>query len=153
MDLTRLFISYVFSFCLSTLLLVYALRLPSFMTQETSLVDEYYNKNAYLYVPLDFVLVAIYLAIAAIFIWLLRTTSSNAWQLVVVLVTTLVISGLFMWYFRSSPSSSRSFFSRWFHAAGWKAVFYDMIYVTLVFIIMMQFYYLLTAPTGSLEIQ
>jgi hypothetical protein len=120
------------------------------MTQETTLVDEYYNKNAYLYVPLDFVLVAIYLAIAALFIWIFRATSSNAWQLVVVMVTTFVISGLFMCYFRTSPPSSRSFFSRWFHAAGWKAVFYDMIYVALVFIIMMQFYYLLTTAPENI---
>jgi len=146
MDLTRLFISYVFSFCISTLLLVYALRLPTFITQEKLLVQEYYQKNAYLYVPLDFILVAIYLAIAALLIWLFRATSSNAWQTIIVLIVTLIISGLFMWYFLSKPSSSRNFFSRWFHATGWKAVLYDMIYVVMVFIIMMQFYYFLTAP-------
>lgn len=144
MDLARLFISYVFSFCLMTLLLVYALRLPSFITQEKTLVNEYYQKNAYMFVPLDFFLVAIYLLITAFFIWLFRVSASNAWQMIIVLITTFVISGLFMAYFLSLPSSSRNFFSRWFHSAGWKAVLYDMIYVMFIFIVMMQFYYFLT---------
>jgi len=138
MNYLKLFISYIFSFCICTLVVIYALRLPNFITQNKELVAEYYDTNPFTYLCLDFVLIAIYLLIAALFIWLLHI-ESQALQLITVIIVTLIISGAFMFYFLYTPMS-RNFFSRWFHAVSWKAVFYDVLLLSIVFIVMMQFY-------------
>ena len=41
-----------------------------------------------------------------------------------------------MFYFLNSKPT-RSFFSRWFHRVGWKAVLYDIILVCSVYVMMM----------------
>lgn len=138
MNYLKLFISYIFSFCICTLVVIYALRLPNFITQNKELVTEYYYTNPFTYLCLDFVLIAIYLLMAALFIWLLHI-ESQALQLITVMIVTLIISGAFMFYFLYTPMS-RSFFSRWFHAVSWKAVLYDILLLSIVFIVMMQFY-------------
>ena len=142
MNHLKLFISYIFSFCLCSLLVIYALRLPCFVTQNTELVQEYYYKNAFTYLSLDFVLIAVYLLIASFFIWLLKT-ESHATQIIIVALVTLIISGAFCLYFYYKPQS-RNFFSRWFHAVTWKGVLYDILLLIIVYIVMMQFYTKLT---------
>lgn len=138
MNYPKLFISYVFSFCLCSLLLIYALRLPCYISQNKELVEEYYYKNAFTFLSLDFVLIAIYFLIAAFFIWICHV-ESNALQLITVALVTLIISGAFCLYFVYTPQS-RNFFSRWFHAVSWKAVLYDIFFLMIVFTVMMQFY-------------
>jgi len=138
MNYPKLFISYVFSFCLCSLLLIYALRLPCYISQNKELVEEYYYKNAFTFLSLDFVLIAIYFLIAAFFIWICHV-ESNALQLIIVALVTLIISGSFCLYFVYTPQS-RNFFSRWFHTVSWKAVLYDIFFLMIVFTVMMQFY-------------
>ena len=142
MNYLKLFISYIFSFCLCSLLLIYALRLPFYLSQNKELIDEYYYKNAFTYLSLDFVLIAIYLLIAALFIWWIKV-ESNALQLITVMIVTLVISGAFCLYFVFTPQS-RNFFSRWFHTVSWRAVLYDVFLIMIVFTVMMQFYFAIT---------
>jgi len=144
MNFFTLFISYVFAFCLTFLLFVYSLNLPLFIAQDSSLVNEYYYKNAASTIPLDFFLIIAYLLVAAFFIWILDVRG-GALQIVVVLFTTLVISGIFMMYFLWSGGPSTNFFSRWFHKVGFRAVAYDMILLAIVFLIMMTFYKMISS--------
>lgn len=139
MDFFSVLFSYLFSFSLVMLVFVYGLNLPRYITQNEVLVHEYYfDVYSSLNVILDFFLIIAYLLIASLFIYLFQVRS-HIKQLLIVLLTTCIISSLFMLYFRLSPIYPSSFFSRWFHRVGFRAVVYDMILLALVFIVMMAF--------------
>ena len=59
---------------------------------------------------------------------------SQTAYLLVLLGTTALISGSFWAYFSSGPMTS-SFFSQWFHRAGFKAVIYDLTLLTLMYLV------------------
>jgi hypothetical protein len=80
--------------------------------------------------------------IAYFFIYLFQV-SNHSLQLLIVLITTLIISASFYIYFIMMPLGT-SFFSRWFNKVGFRAVFFDMILLFLIFMIMNQFYMLIT---------
>jgi hypothetical protein len=80
--------------------------------------------------------------IAYFFIYLFQV-SNHSLQLLIVLITTLIISASFYIYFIMMPLGT-SFFSRWFNKVGFSAVFFDMILLFLIFMIMNQFYMLIT---------
>ena len=127
-------LSYVLSFFVSTLVLVYLLQLPRWITQQPDLVREYYIQNAVQNLILDFFLVAFYLAIASFFIWLCGFSHQHTLALLTVVLTTIILSGSFFLYFGLKPVND-TFFSRWFHNAGWNAVVYDVILVASIFVL------------------
>ena len=130
---SRELVSYTISFVLVTLIGVYGINLPRLITGEQGLVDQYYYLNWKFFIPFDYFLIMFYL-LAAFFISKLIGVKSRIQYLLVILGTTLVISGGFMLYFTNSPPTS-SFFSKWFHRAGFKAVIYDIVLLTLIYIV------------------
>lgn len=132
--------SYFLSLYFVTLLLVYILNLPGFITQSYDLVNEYYYKNMLFSFVLDIFLIAAYITAAMYIGKVIKIkTSDNSQQLLVLIITTVIISTSFMIYFNLGYSS-KTFFSRWFKSVGYKAVFYDTIIVCSVYIIMMIIY-------------
>jgi hypothetical protein len=131
---TDILTSYIKSFLLSTILFIYILKLPNLLTNQDALVNEYYySEKTVVMLFLDLVLIAIYFFIAM--------TISNYFEIetfwmkvLVVSLTTFTISFLFYKYFLSRPMND-SFFSRWFYKAGENAVFYDVVFLTIVFVI------------------
>jgi len=125
-------IAYSISFIVITLVGIYGLNLPGLISQQPELVRQYYYENWKFYIPFDWVLVAIYL-------WLGLSAANTlgakgAVQTVAaILLTTLLISGSFWAYFVNQPLST-SFFSQWFHKAGFRAVIYDMLLLTLIYL-------------------
>lgn len=124
-------IAYSISFIVITLVGIYGLNLPGLISQQPDLVRLYYYENWQFYIPFDWVLVAIYLSLG-----LLAANKFGAvghlQTVAAILLTTLVISGSFWAYFVNQPLST-SFFSQWFHKAGFRAVVYDMLLLALTY--------------------
>jgi len=128
-------VAYSISFIVITLVGIYGLNLPALISQQPELVNQYYYKNWKFYIPFDWVLVAIYLFLSLyIADKLIGATSTHLENIGIILLTTLVISGSFWAYFVKQPISS-SFFSQWFHKAGFKAVLYDMLLLILIYVV------------------
>lgn len=137
-------IAYILSFIITTLTIIYLLKLPQFITQNNELVYEYYyGKNRILNISLDFIFILLYLIIAFSLCYFFDI-KNNAGQLIVVIITTFVLTLSAMIYFTSYPMSP-SFFSKWFHIIGYKSILYDIILIALVFIIMKQIYYFINS--------
>ena len=132
--------SYFISLCVITLLFVYILKLPDYITQSPKLIQEYYYKNALSSFILDIFLFAAYI-FAAMYVGTILNInqSDNAQNLIIMILTTISISGSFMTYFKLGYNSG-TFFSRWFNAVGYKAVLYDIIIVCSVYTMMMIIY-------------
>jgi len=139
MDLFKIFISYLFSFSFVFLVFIYFLKMPAYIAQNNELVHEYY-KNYY-NIIFDFFLVIAYFLIASFFIYMFQVRD-NVLQLCIVALTTFIISTLFLIYFWMRPQGT-SFFSRWFHQVGFRAVFFDVLLLLLIYMIMMEFYNLI----------
>ena len=122
---------YLFSLLLVTIVFIYGLNMPTFITGNTHLVKEYYYDRFLESFLLDMVLVALYLG-AAYYGFQILGVKSFIGQLLIVAGVTCIISGAFYFYFVSVPKTSM-FFSRWFHSVGYKAVIYDMALLCLVF--------------------
>jgi hypothetical protein len=125
--------AYTISFLLNTVILVYILRLPHRIAgvKNGGLIETYYYRNMWGSLVFDYVLVGIYFGIAdGLMRWgsVKNNTRENSFikGWVYLLLTILMISGGFYGYFMYMPKTEL-FFSKWFHAVGWKAVMYDMI--------------------------
>lgn len=133
MELFTKFSSYLISFCITTLLAVYILKLPNKITGATELVKVYYYDNSVQNFLLDIVLVYLYLQTAH-FVSKRFTVKGGRAKLLVVAATTIALSSAFMFYFlRQNPKSS--FFASWFHQTGFKAVAYDVVLVSSVYFV------------------
>ena len=132
--------AYVLAYCFVTVGFVYGLRGPYWITGEKPLVDLYYRTNYSTNLILDFFLVAVYMAIAIAIGHRLKWDQVFWKQLLIILLTTIVISGGFCYYFLSKPLSQTNFFSRWFHRVGYHAVIYDVVLLGITYCV---YYYLL----------
>lgn len=133
MNIQKRAFQYLFSLITVTTVLVYGLNLPSYITNNKTLVKEYYDTNYFQNFLLDIVLIAIYLGIAYKMMQQFNITDILG-QLFTVVFVTLAISGFFYLYFILTPKSS-SFFSRWFHTVKHNAVIYDILLVGSVFMV------------------
>ena len=124
------FLSYVMVFFTIQTILVYILNLPSLITSQSKLVHEYYVKKFTFNIPFDFFLVLFYLEISLFLSRHLCTYPTILSVLCILIITTIIISGSFYLYFTSIPKTD-SFFSRWFYAASWKAIIYDVIVLSV----------------------
>ena len=127
----KILYSYIISYSIIQLLFVYLINLPSFITGADRLVYEYYYINGIYNYFFDFFVVGIYLIIANYIINLLNI---KKYKVIYVILTTILISTLFMIYFISYKKSNL-FFSRWFHNAKFYAVIYDVIIVTSIYLL------------------
>ena len=126
-------ISYVISFLTVTILAIYGFNLPVLITGQSELVQQYYYKNWKFYIPFDLILVAIYL-IAGLYVSDKILGLKTSLQILGgIILTTILISGFFWLYFINQPMSD-SFFSQWFYKAGFRAVLYDVVLISLIYI-------------------
>lgn len=132
--------AYLLSFTLITVIYVYILNLPTFISQAPYLVNEYYYKHAIYSFVLDVFLIAFYISAAMYTGKCLKLSKKDhAQQLLAVIITTTVISSLFMIYFLYF-GEPKAFFSRWFTRVRYKAVLYDGILVSSVYVMMIKIY-------------
>ena len=131
-------ISYFLSLTIVTLVMIYLLDFPGYLTGANDLVREYYYKNMLGSFILDIFLVAFYISMAMIVTGYFKIRD-NTYELLAVMATCVVISTLFMILFQSGYKKG-SFFSRWFNRVGFKAVIYDMFLVSTIFVIMKMIY-------------
>ena len=118
--------------CMVTLfVLVFVLRLPQYITQKPSIVNEYYFKGFLSNVPLDLFFIFVYLQTALLVAKLLQVKSETSIILIVAIVTFFITSG-FCLYFQSYPMT-KSFFSRWFHQVGYSSAIYDVILLVVTY--------------------
>jgi len=135
---SREIISYTLSFFIVTLLGVYGLNLPGIISGNEKLVDSYYYDNIKFFIPFDYFLILLYFLVAYYFSTLFNVKTRKQYLLIIIL-TTILISGGFMLYFLSNPVSN-NFFSQWFHAVSYKAVIYDIILLSLMYIVYVKIY-------------
>lgn len=127
--------AYICAFIITLILLVYLLTLPYILTGADDLVNEYYVQHALTNIPLDFLLVTLYLLAAYALFWCVGVqTHQVAFRTVLVALATILISGFFAVYLTWRPSTS-SFFSRWFHRVGWSGVLYDVVLLTTLYLV------------------
>lgn len=132
--------AYLLSLSLITGVFIYLLDIPTFISQAPNLVREYYYKNAISSFILDVFLIAFYIS-AAMYVgkWLNIAKKDNAQQLLTVIITTLMVSSIFMIYFLNF-GEPKMFFTKWFSSVGYKAVLYDVILVSSVYVLMIIIY-------------
>ena len=135
-ELVWLITSYLITFVVSTLLIVYVLQVPLFITGQQKLIKEYYYDNILSSTILDIFLIFFYLLLAQAVIYVLNVNRMVT-RMLLVAVVTLCISGAFYLLFKSKPLDKKSFFSRWFYAAGFYAVIYDIVLITTTYAILM----------------
>jgi len=129
-------LSYLAALILVTVIMIYLLDVPTIITGAPELVKEYYYDNAIGSFILDIFLVAFYISIAMCISKMLNIRGDDhAKQIVLLAFTSIIISASFMLYFVNGGSEG-TFFHRWFMTVGWKAVLYDGILVSSVYILM-----------------
>lgn len=124
-------LKYTLAFCTGLFLLTYVLNIPKILTNNTKLVNEYYIDNFAVNVPLDYILVLLYLLVGLFVIYILKIKTILAKITTVVLVTGF-LTMCFGIYFLSRPESTK-FFSRWFHNVKFSAAIYDMILLGTIY--------------------
>jgi len=129
--------SYFLSLTIVTVTLVYILDLPTFLSNAPRLVQEYYYGNAVGSFILDFFLIAAYISAGMIVANALNIHGDDhAGQLGSLALSSALISTVLMYAFLAQ--NGKSFFTRWFKAAGFRAVIYDIILVCSVYVVMIQ---------------
>lgn len=84
---------------------------------------------------LDVGLVAFYMYVSnQLYTWFMLPKSDNALKLIVLICTTIMISGGFMIYFKLF-GDPKQFFTRWFKRVGYRAILYDVYLVSSVYLL------------------
>lgn len=134
MKIFETILQYFLSYFTVMMVLVYILNLPQLVTNDKKgLIKEYYYDNFSNVVVFDFFLIIIYLALSLFFIKLLKSDTLT-YNTIIVILTTILISGIFALYFLNTPENE-TFFSRWFHSVHYLAIVYDIIIVTSVYLL------------------
>lgn len=135
-SLYAMLVSYLLALLFVTIIVIYILDIPTLISGASDLVHEYYYRNAFASFVLDTFLMAIYILIAMM-ISKFSNIRKNDYtkRLMVTVLSTFIISTIFMLYFQSNGTSD-SFFHKWFKKAGFKAVIYDIILVSCVYMTM-----------------
>jgi hypothetical protein len=95
-------------------------------------VNEYYIKNFVTSIPADLFFVFVYFLLAGFFMKFLEI-KSRLGKIITVALTTILLTGLACYYFKSQKLSN-SFFSRWFHSVGYSSVVYDVILLCFIYL-------------------
>lgn len=113
---------------------VYTFRIPHMITQNPSIVDEYYVGNFCWAFPVDIALIGAYLALSLSIAHIAGRTSC-AQVVVATSLTTALLTGLFAAFFRSRPRDAGNIYSKWFHDVGYASALYDVILVVCVYLL------------------
>ena len=130
-------LSYILSFVISTIIIVYIFNFPLLISNQPELVNEYYYQNAWYMIPFDFVIISLYF-LSAYGISKLFKLKDDSDKILALILSVILISGTFYLIFINSPMTN-SFFSRWFHKAGYSTVLYDIIFLTFMYSLFLKF--------------
>ena len=86
-------ISYFLSLTIVTIIMIYVLNIPGYLTGADKLIDEYYYKNMLGSFIFDIFLCAIYISIAMMVTSYLKI-KDNAYELLAVMATCVVVSSI-----------------------------------------------------------
>lgn len=126
-------INYTIAFILTFLLVIYVLNIPQHLTNQIKLVKEYYYDNFEIAFIFDYFLCLLYLLICIFCINLFKCTSI-IWNYIIIFCISILISSVFYVYFINTNPSDM-FFSRWMRKAGYNAIIYDGIYISILYFI------------------
>ena len=116
----------------SLVVVTYFADLPRvLMPAHESLVREYYWVNMFPNMFLDVLFILAYLAIPLFA--KRRLTLSITQTMCVVAIVTACLTTVACALFRMRSLDTSNFFSKWFHAVGYKAVVYDVMLVTAAY--------------------
>lgn len=127
------FIIFFYAYSFSMVFLVYLLQLPLLITNEKNIVNIYYVKNFTKTFFMDFFFIIIYLLIALQIASYFNITSIP-YKLLVIVLTTIFLTGSFLFLFTSFKKNN-SLFSQWFHNATYKTVIYDVVLLSFIYLI------------------
>ena len=128
-------VAYLASVVIVTAVAIYGLRLPTLITGNKSLVQEYYYDNAVSSFVLDIFLIGAYLWVSLAVSRRLDPKASVLVRSLEIALVSFIITSIFMIVIPMATSAS-SFFNRWFKAVGYKAAVYDAILITLTYLTM-----------------
>jgi hypothetical protein len=125
--------TFITAYIIIALLEIYIFNLPYILTGDSAIVKEYYYQNWKTNLPLDFFFIFIYFIIADM-IWTSAGIRKTSERLLVLVGTTIVLTGGWCIWFNTRPATG-SFFSRWFRRVGWITVLYDVILLSSVYLV------------------
>jgi hypothetical protein len=134
---------YNLSFYAGLLVVTYVVDLPGLITGERDILDRHYrSKKMGTYVFVEFLIVGLYVLVALASLSAILgmdfveiNGASLCHRLTAVLVTTLLISGVACFVFRSLPKMDNNIFSQWFHGAGYTSLVYDAVLAVVVYLL------------------
>lgn len=123
--------AYVISFTLCTLILVYGVDLPKYITEKPKIVELYYYSHYFKTFFSEMIIVSLYIILAELVIKLFKITG-NAKKLITVNIVTAIISGLFVLFYIYFPQT-KSYLYRWFKSTKWTYILYEVILVGTIY--------------------
>ncbi len=132
-DLLKDCLLYTISFSVGIFIITYLLNIPTVVSGQKNIIDEYYIKNFVTNIPMDYIFVLLYFLIAYLIIYLLNIENIYIKTLIVGLTTALLTFG-FTYYFINKPKTN-DIYSRWFHSVGYNSITYDTILITFIYLV------------------
>ncbi len=124
---------YTISFSVGIFIITYLLDIPTVVSGQKTIINEYYVKNFVTNIPMDYIFVLLYFLIAYLIIYLLNIQNIYSKTTVVGLTTALLTFG-FTYYFINKPLTN-SIYSRWFHSVKYNSITYDTILIIFIYIV------------------
>ena len=93
-------LSYILSFVISTIIIVYIFNFPLLISNQPELVNEYYYQNAWYMIPFDFVIISLYF-LSAYGISKLFKLKDDSDKILALILSVILISGTFYLIFSS----------------------------------------------------
>ena len=132
-DLLKDCLLYTISFSVGIFIITYLLDIPTVVSGQKTIINEYYVKNFVTNIPMDYIFVLLYFLIAYLIIYLLNIENIYIKTLIVGLTTALLTFG-FTYYFINKPKTN-DIYSRWFHSVGYNSITYDTILITFIYLV------------------
>ena len=129
-----LFFAYTIAYILVTLIGVYILNIPGWITESYDLVKEFYIKNGAKNIIIEWFVFLVYIGSAHAIVTHYNI-KDNVQKMMVIAVVTLALSGLASLIFTNIPFLRGTFFQRWFKETGVKSLIYDVIIMTTMFVV------------------
>jgi hypothetical protein len=132
-ELSKDYLLYTISFSVGIFIITYLLDIPTVVSGQKTIIDEYYVKNFITNIPMDYIFVLVYFFIAYLIIYLLNIENIYIKTLIVGLTTALLTFG-FTYYFINKPQTN-NIYSRWFHSVKYNSITYDTLLISFIYIV------------------
>ena len=132
-ELSKDYLLYTISFSIGIFIITYLLDIPTVVSGQKTIIDEYYVKNFITNIPMDYIFVIVYFFIAYLIIYLLNIENIYI-KILIVGLTTALLTGGFTYYFINKPQTN-NIYSRWFHSVKYNSITYDTLLITFIYIV------------------